>query len=104
MVLIPNTKHFFISLRDHPEYGAAHTVFGEVSDSHAAVPPFIGSTACHHLLTYATIRTLDYGRVFRPCGIDDREKGFYLDGVGGEFNNFLFGREGAEEAKGADSD
>ncbi len=38
MVLIPNTKHFFISLRDHPEYGAAHTVFGEVfSNSHIVV-------------------------------------------------------------------
>lgn len=27
---IPNTREFIIALRDHPEYGASHTVWGQV--------------------------------------------------------------------------
>ena len=39
VVLIPNTKEFFIALRDHPEYGAAHTVFGAVSTAKLRAGP-----------------------------------------------------------------
>jgi hypothetical protein len=28
--MIPRTKEFFISLKDHDEWGIAHTVWGEV--------------------------------------------------------------------------
>lgn len=28
--MIPRTKEFFISLKDHDEWGVAHTVWGEV--------------------------------------------------------------------------
>lgn len=31
--MIPRTKEFFISLKDHDEWGIAHTVWGEVSKS-----------------------------------------------------------------------
>ena len=30
MCMIPRTKEFFISLKDHDEWGVAHTVWGEV--------------------------------------------------------------------------
>lgn len=32
MAFIPSTSDFFIALGNHPEWGRAHTVFGEVED------------------------------------------------------------------------
>lgn len=29
--MIPRTKEFFISLKDHDDWGVAHTVWGEVA-------------------------------------------------------------------------
>ncbi len=31
--MIPRTKEFFISLKDHDEWGIAHTVWGEVNST-----------------------------------------------------------------------
>mmetsp|Transcript_5443 Transcript_5443/g.15141 ORF Transcript_5443/g.15141 Transcript_5443/m.15141 type:complete len:208 (-) Transcript_5443:162-785(-) len=37
VAMIPNTREFFIALRDHPEYGTAHTVWGEVTPESMSV-------------------------------------------------------------------
>eukprot|EP00873_Tetraselmis_striata_P035321 jgi/Tetstr1/455585/TSEL_042397.t1 len=37
VALLPNTREFIIALRDHPEFGLAHTVFGEIDAQSQAV-------------------------------------------------------------------
>ena len=42
--MIPNGKHFFISLADHPEWGHSHSVWGEVSALRPC--PLCGHAVC----------------------------------------------------------
>lgn len=55
--MIPRTKEFFISLKDHDEWGLAHTVWGEVSSPAALndrLPPTPSSLPSFQDLAHLT--------------------------------------------------
>ncbi|EFJ46801.1 hypothetical protein VOLCADRAFT_92618 [Volvox carteri f. nagariensis] len=68
--IIPNCKEFFIATADHPEWGASHTIFGEVEDLSAEpsypFEPFHTATNSDKITT----RWLDNAYAFNLTAIE----------------------------------
>ncbi|GIM03420.1 hypothetical protein Vretimale_8166 [Volvox reticuliferus] len=68
--IIPNCKEFFIATADHPEWGASHTIFGEVEDLSAEpsypFEPFHTATNSDKITT----RWLDNSYAFNLTSIE----------------------------------